>query len=258
MSLSISGEQFDVSKMILDFGGANFDLPDPNIEYFCSKITKAKNFTILMKLVMISKQHPELLKTYIDTNFNIKTGVGANTTISDEVNVKNSAGWTALHLACRNSNIYTSESTVRLLLNIGANPNIQINLGWTPLQLASRHSRTDSTESTVQLLLRNGANPNLVDDRVSSPLFLACNNVNGDSTESTVELLLDAGADINYNNMNMDIATILIQKLTRQNKSIKEALTVKSLLRDGLIAHETTIMSYICEPSTSHTIASDQ
>ena len=155
--------------------------PDINKTYDCSDVTASKGFTKLMKWVLMTKKHPKLLKEIeillkkykliSDEVLNIKN-------ISKEIkdfliknikkdlmiNKQNYVGWTALHLASRNSNTDSTESTVKLLLEYGADPNIQNNDGWTSLLTASRYSNTDSTESTVKLLLEYGADPNIVND----------------------------------------------------------------------------------------------
>jgi len=76
-----------------------------------------------------------------------------------EINAKNSIGWTALHIACRNSAKSSSIEMVEFLLKHGADPNARTNLGWTPLHMASKNSNDTSSLATVELLFQNGAVP---------------------------------------------------------------------------------------------------
>ena len=73
--------------------------------------------------------------------------------LRNKINEKNNAGWTALMLAARNSRTYSSENTVRLLLNACADPTLQEKTGWTALMMAIGYSKTDSTPGTIKLLL---------------------------------------------------------------------------------------------------------
>jgi hypothetical protein len=57
----------------------------------------------------------------------------------------------------------SSEETVRILLENGANPNLQAKYGWTALIMASRYSKINSSEETVRILLENGADPKIKD-----------------------------------------------------------------------------------------------
>ena len=56
-------------------------------------------------------------------------------------------------LASRYSNTDSTEETVRMLIDAGADLGIQSDDGWTALMLASRNSNIDSTERTVRMLL---------------------------------------------------------------------------------------------------------
>ena len=70
-----------------------------------------------------------------------------------EINGKNEKGWTALHIATRNSKKINIVDIVNLLIENGANINLQNENGWTALMLASGYSNTDSNIETVKLLL---------------------------------------------------------------------------------------------------------
>jgi ankyrin repeat protein len=114
---------------------------DDNLEYKCSPYTNSKGFTKLMKLVLLTGKHPELLKDIEEELY-----VNPST-----LNKQNNNGWTALHIVCRNIRTNSNEQTVQMLLN---HPDIDINkqsdIGWTALHCAGRYSNTDSTEGTVQ------------------------------------------------------------------------------------------------------------
>ncbi len=75
-------------------------------------------------------------------------------------------------LACRDSNTYSTNETVELLLKAGANIDLQKNDGWTSLMMACRNSRTDSTNETVKLLISEGADINLKDDEGWTALMM--------------------------------------------------------------------------------------
>src|SRR5271166_1002678 len=131
-----------------------FDIPDLNKEYQCSRYTNSTGFTLLMKLVMRTRKEEvmDYLKSYIPT------------LTKEELDKKNTHGWTALMLAARNSNEYSNVDILRMLLKNGANPNLQNNYGHTALMMASSYSNTDSNMETIKILLKNGANPNLQDN----------------------------------------------------------------------------------------------
>ena len=63
---------FDISKQ---FDEENlYDPPDPNKTYKCSRYTSSKGWTLLMKLVVLTKKHPELhnkIKQLIDSDKNM-------------------------------------------------------------------------------------------------------------------------------------------------------------------------------------------
>src|SRR5271166_4467869 len=142
-----------------------FDIPDLNKEYQCSRYTNSTGFTLLMKLVMRARKKGvmDYLKSYIST------------LTKEELDKKNTHGWTALMLAARNSNEYSNVDVLQMLLKNGANPNLQSNNGFTALMRASINSNTDSNIETVKILLENGANPNLQDNDGFTALMFASN-----------------------------------------------------------------------------------
>lgn len=118
-------------------------IPDPNKLYYCSVLTQARNFTYLMKLVLLTKHNKDafcILSEYIKNN-------------KYEVNTQNSERWTALTLACRNLNTDSTMDTVKLLLDNGANPNNITLQGDLNITIALAHKHYDA----VDLLLKRGA-----------------------------------------------------------------------------------------------------
>ncbi|AKI79758.1 hypothetical protein QJ850_gp029 [Acanthamoeba polyphaga mimivirus] len=69
------------------------------------------------------------------------------------INAKNKLGWTALMIACINSNITNNNEIVKLLLMLGADFNITNNNSETSLILALKYAGTRSNIKTVKLLL---------------------------------------------------------------------------------------------------------
>jgi ankyrin repeat protein len=165
---------------------SDLTLPNPDTEYYCSKLTKCKGWTLLHKLVFF----PDLLQDYLSRNPRV------------DINVKNIKRWSPLALACRNSNTDSNVETVKLLLDNGADVNSKQDDGWTPLTLACRYSNTDSNVQTVKLLLDNGADVNLKNNVGWTPLMSACRYSNATSNVETVQLLLDNGADVNSKTVN--------------------------------------------------------
>jgi ankyrin repeat protein len=179
-----------------------FDVPDINWLYECSPYTTSSGFTLLMKWVMLTKKHPFLeyeIKKHINENSESLRDLTFGSE-SKSINQQNNEGWTPLMLASRNSNTYSTENTVKILIDAGADLNIQEKNGWSSLMLASRNSNTYSTENTVKLLIDAGADVNIQLKSGLTALMLASTNSKTDSTENTVKMLIDAGADVNIQN----------------------------------------------------------
>jgi len=191
--------------------------PDPNIEYKCSDNTISKGFTLLMKWVMLTKEHPELhdkIKEYIRDR-------------PKEINKQNEKGLTALMMASRYSNGDSTENTVKMLIEAEANVDLQNNDGWTALMLASRNSKTESTENTVKMLIEAKSNVNLQEKDGWTALMMTSRYSNGDSTENTVKMLIEAKANVDL--QNNDGWTALIMASRYSNGDSTEN-TVKMLI----------------------------
>lgn len=111
---------------------------------YIQPLYKSRGMTHLMLLVLLTKEHPDLLPTIEDY---IKHH-------PKELEKLNGAGWTPLMLAVANTQSCSSLETVELLLNCGANVNHTGNKK-TPLMIACAYAGTTSSFETVKLLCDN-------------------------------------------------------------------------------------------------------
>ena len=193
---------------------------DTKTEYECSSVKKSKKFTHLHKCVMKTREYP-ILNEYI--NLYIKQN-------PNEIDKKNEEGWTALMLASRNSKINSSEETVKILLEHGANVNIQNNFGVTALMFASRYSKNNSSKETVKILLEHGANVNFQEDNGVTALMFASEHSKNNSSKNTVKILLEHGANVNLQNNRGWTALMFASRYSKTTSSEK---TVRMLLENG-------------------------
>jgi len=169
-----------------------------------------------------------------------------------DVNVKNEADMSALHLAIEydkytitklllefgaNPNItsmrfpilidytnYRDKQMVKLLLQHGADPNINTEMGLTSLHFACH----DNYVEIVEVLLKYSANPNIQADSGNTPLIFATDQFN--PSVIIVQLLLEYRADPNIqdksgntplfyaaNNNNIKIVDLLLQNGSNPN-----------------------------------------
>jgi ankyrin repeat protein len=210
---------FIINKMTTLLNTFRYEEPDELDIYPCSDISKSGGFTYLMKLVMnpLCAENIDIFE-YILQFFD-----------EDYINKQNHIGWTALMLASRNSKTDSSEKTVKMLLDAGADVNLQ-NEDWTALMFASRYSNNDSSEKTVKMLLDAGADVNLQNKDGCTALMFASRYSNKYSSEKTVKMLLDAGVDVDLKNEDGWTALMLASRYSNNDSSEK---TVKMLLDAG-------------------------
>lgn len=187
---------------------------DINTEYPCSPMTLSKNFTKLMYLI-INLVDIEIIINYILQHPN-------------EINKKNEKGWTALMIACRNSNIYGND-IVDILLGNNADPNLCNNKSWTALTLACVHSGYDSNCDTVKLLLENNADINICVDEIfllhQVILSKYCNHI------GVIELLFTFGANLHQKYGNNDNTLLMCLCF---NLNITNKIEIAKLLLDKI------------------------
>lgn len=197
-------------------------IPNPEKRYYMTDEIRSCGFTYLMKLVVMTREHPKLIK-------NIKK----YRTIIDS---KNDQGWTALMFACFYSSDVSSIKTVIELINCGASVNLKNRNGWTALHMACRYSNTHSSVDTVKLLIHNGAQINNLCDYGSSPLMISARNTNNGSSIETVRYLISRGANINIvNNEKMTAFTLSCGNYSKQSDcpSFSSKETIIELIRCG-------------------------
>lgn len=173
---------------------------DPKVYYKCTETESCSQFHHLHKCVMNTKKYP-ILNRYIQLYLNRNP---------ETINVANKYGYTALMLASSNSNTFSSEETVELLLKNNTNPNIKQRYGYTALMFAANYSGTNSTLNTIKILLEHKADINLTSETGNTALMFACKL----GLTETIKLLLENKADANIQDENGKTALIhSIEKL---------------------------------------------
>ncbi len=215
-----------------------------NVEYECCLGIKCGGFTELMYLVT----HYQKIDNYEEKIIN---WLYHN---ESKINATNELGWTALMLACCNSNT----RVVKLLLDCFANPNIQNNNLDTALILACKYINICSNIEIIELLANYNIDENsyifLVQkafktydkdllEQISFPKTdLNKKNINGDTALITiieyadnanatigVKLLLENGVNINDVDKNLESALhIAVQKYN------SDCTLIKILLKNGI------------------------
>ena len=194
--------------------------PDLNKIYHTSPHSESAGLTYLMKLVLCTKNNIESL--------NIIKGILGNE--SSDINRQNTKGWTALMIACRNSNTNSNMETIKLLLeHSDIDINKQNNEGWTALMLACRYSNTDSNMETIKLLLEHSdIDINKQNNGGWTALMMACRYSNTESNIETIKLLLEnINTDINKQDNEGWTALMLACRYSNTESNIE---TVKLLL----------------------------
>jgi len=100
-----------------------------------------------------------------------------------DVNIRDAAGRSPLHMACA----YGATPIAELLLEKGADPDVQDNMGLTPLHMASGYVRP----ATAKILVENGADPDLRTQRNERALDLIRNLRNATKETSMGGLVKD-------------------------------------------------------------------
>lgn len=172
---------------------------DCEVEYLYTRYKgdKCSGFTLLMKLVILSNKHIELLKTYTSTHDSASIGV----------NKQNKHGWSALMLACIHLHD-NSGIVIELLLKAGANIHLQNDDGKAALfllicnimdsKIHTNGVNNECKEHVTRLLLSAGGmkapieSPIMVTDNNMSELMIACSLCTVDFDVSVIELLLES------------------------------------------------------------------
>ncbi|QTF48925.1 putative ankyrin repeat protein [Acanthamoeba polyphaga mimivirus] len=122
------------------------------VEYECCPGVKCTGFTELMYMVNNTNLIPtHQLLSLIPFHL---LSVCRTSNYSSYINAKNKLGWTALMIACRNSNITSNNEIVKLLLMLGADFTITNNNSETSLTLALKYAGFGSNIKTVKILLK--------------------------------------------------------------------------------------------------------
>lgn len=194
-----------------------------DMAYACSPIIKSRGFTHLQKCVTLTNKYPKInnyLVEYLAKN-------------SDDVNKLNKKGWSALHVASRNSNTTSSDKTVEILVNAGADLNIKNNFGFTPLHCAVLFSKTDSTDKTVKLLIDAGADLSIKNNNGYTVLHLAALNSKTTSTEEIVKILINMSTIKTYLNAQNKFGFTALHCAVRNSRTTSSDETVKMLINAG-------------------------
>lgn len=168
-----------IKKYILEHSDEEFDIcyveypDDDECHILCAELS------LLSKAVYLTKQIPELnnlIEKYVKFN-------------PEKINALESDGSTALMRAANFSKNNSTEQTVRILLNAGADPNIQNNSGYTALMYAAWYSRELSSSNTVQMLVSSNANQNVVNIDGLTAFEIAKFHSETESTNQTLQIL---------------------------------------------------------------------
>lgn len=181
----------------------------------------------------------------VENNFNESNDliVWIITTKIFDVNVEDAGKWTPLHLACRYASSTSDTTTVKLLLELKADPNLFIHTGASPLVIAVNESRRSSSDDVVTLLIKYGANIEYVYNGLT-PLMFACRDSHvicedNDTSKcrssiTTVELLLKNGADPNVIVNKKTPLLLTYNSIATGNSHVE---TLKMLIKYGADQH---------------------
>ncbi|ANB51026.1 hypothetical protein [Powai lake megavirus] len=179
-----------------------------NMEYECCPGIKCGGFTELMYLIT----HYQKIDNYEEKIIN---WLYHN---ESKINATNELGWTALMLACCNSNT----RIVKLLLDCFANPNIQNNNLDTALILACKYIDTYHNIEIIELLANY-----IIDE--NSKIFLI-QKAFKTYDKYLLQQILFPKTDLNKKNINGDTALITI---TKYADNANATIGLKLLLENG-------------------------
>ena len=202
-----------------------------DLEYLIFEDIKSRKLNLLQVLILLSND--VIVKEFLENNMYL---------FKDDINYQNSAGWSALMMASANSNRYSNNEIVKLLLEHGADPNLQDVYEYTALMYSSQDSNTVSNNETVKLLLDHNADPNMENVVGWTALMYSCCNTTTTSNIETVKLLLDYKSDTTLQN-NCDGYTALMISCSNSNTSSNNE-TVKLILNN---TEDINILNYYQE-----------
>ena len=190
---AVSAGQTDVAKLLLDEGvDANFSKNGDAMRVLFKAAEEAR--TELLQLLIDRGADIEVRDDSGWTALQFAARYSTEPTVrllvdsGASINAKTNKDLIPLHLAC--CNLKGGVASVQLLLDRGTDIKARTNTDWTPLHYAARYS----TESTVKLLLDHGASIEAKTNKDLIPLHLACYNLEGGV--ASARLLLDHGTDI--------------------------------------------------------------
>lgn len=126
-----------------------------NKKYYGTNYVLFENLTILMKWVLLTGRN-DILHKYIAKKIKEDPKI---------INKRNALGWTALMFAVRKSNNESTNETVKILINAGADLDIQSNNGGkTALMYAIENCNNDSSLVVAKMLVQAGADLTIQDD----------------------------------------------------------------------------------------------
>lgn len=153
---------------------------DPDVEYNYNKNNKCKKYTHLLKCIILTSKY-NFLNEYIDLYLNENP---------EAIKDTNEKQYSALMIAARNSNNFSTFETVEILLEHKADVNYKCKNGITAIMCASIYSKTESSEETVEILLNYGADPN-IESKCNFTALTYCISNMETTTIKTLEMLMN-------------------------------------------------------------------
>lgn len=187
-----------IPELTSQFGTDLNEIPDPNTNYKINEYDYSFGFTHLMKLVLCTGTYPQaldMIKLLLASSQSIMSDDTLATNINN-IDARNSMGYTALHLASMYSNTVSTISTVKLLIDSNADLDTQNYYGHTALHHATQLSQSTSNNQTVKLLIDADSDVHMLDDH-DRDAFAIVFSPNEEINIEVMKLLLDANADPN-------------------------------------------------------------